>query len=106
MRDATVAWLKRVLTRLDLELSILAPEGARSPTITTITLPDSVKSADVVHAVARRGFTIGAGYGKLKDTTIRIGHMGDHTIETLRPCLAECEDALRDVGGGAWRVTR
>ena len=106
MRDATIAWLKRALTRLDLELSILAPEGARSPTITTIALPSGVKSADVVHAVARRGFTIGTGYGKLKETTIRIGHMGDHTIETLRPCLAECEDALRDVGGGAWRTTR
>jgi aspartate aminotransferase-like enzyme len=61
-----------------------------------------LKSIDVVRAVARRGFTIGGGYGKLKDSTIRIGHMGDHTIETLRPCLAECEDALRDVGGKRW----
>ena len=56
----------------------------------------------MVNAVARRGFVIGTGYGKLKDTTIRIGHMGDHTLETLRPCLAECEDALRDVGGIKW----
>jgi aspartate aminotransferase-like enzyme len=102
MRDATVAWLKRAVTRVDLDVAILAPEGARSPTITTMTLPEGLKSADVVHAVARRGFTIGGGYGKLKDTTIRIGHMGDHTLETLRPCLAECEDALRDVGGKRW----
>ena len=102
MRDATVAWLKRAVTRVDLDVAILAPEGARSPTITTIVLPEGLKSADVVHAVARRGFTIGAGYGKLKDTTIRIGHMGDHSLETLRPCLAECEDALRDVGGKSW----
>ena len=102
MRDATVAWLKRAITRVDLEIDILAPEGARSPTVTTISLPENLKSADVVHAVARRGYTIGTGYGKLKDTTIRIGHMGDHTLETLRPCLAECEDALRDVGGRRW----
>jgi aspartate aminotransferase-like enzyme len=102
MRDATAAWLKRAVTRVDLELEILAPEGARSPTVTAIVLPDGLKSADVVHAVARRGFTIGGGYGKLKDTTVRIGHMGDHTIDTLRPCLAECEDALRDVGGKRW----
>ena len=102
MRDATAAWLKRAVTRVDLEVSILAPEGARSPTITAIVLPEGLKSADVVHAVARRGYTIGAGYGKLKDSTIRIGHMGDHTLDTLRPCLAECEDALRDVGGKSW----
>lgn len=102
MRDATAVWLKRAVTRVDLEIAILAPEGARSPTVTTITLPKGLKSADVVNAVARRGFVIGTGYGKLKDTTIRIGHMGDHTLETLRPCLAECEDALRDVGGIKW----
>jgi aspartate aminotransferase-like enzyme len=98
MRDATASWLARSAQRLGVELRVLAPEGARSPSVTTITLPEHVKSADVVHAVQRRGFTIGTGYGKLRDTTIRIGHMGDHTLDTLRPCLAECEDALRDVG--------
>ena len=102
MREATVAWLKRAMTRVDLDIAILAPEEARSPTVTTITLPKDLKSSDVVNAVARRGFVVGAGYGKLKDTTIRIGHMGDHTLETLRACLAECEDALRDVGGIRW----
>jgi aspartate aminotransferase-like enzyme len=102
MREATVAWLKRAVTRVDLDIEILAPEDGRSPTVTTITLPENLKSADVVSAVARRGFVIGTGYGKIRDTTIRIGHMGDHTLETLRPCLAECEDALRDVGGIKW----
>ena len=102
MRDATVAWLKRAVTRVDLNIAILAPESSRSPTITTIRLPEGLKSSDVVNAVARRGYVIGGGYGKLKDTTIRIGHMGDHTVETLRGCLAECEDALRDVGGVRW----
>lgn len=102
MRDATAAWLKRAITRVDLEIDILAAEGHRSPTVSTITLPQDLKSADVVQAVGRRGFVIGSGYGKLKDSTIRIGHMGDHTLETLRACLAECEDALRDVGGRKW----
>ncbi|HKO15425.1 MAG TPA: alanine--glyoxylate aminotransferase family protein, partial [Gemmatimonadaceae bacterium] len=102
MRDATAAWLNRARLRLDLDLEILAPEGARSPTVTTITLPPQLTSAEVVHAVSRRGFTIGSGYGKLRETTFRIGHMGDHTIDSLRPCLAECEDALRDVGGHRW----
>jgi len=34
------------------------------------------------------GYTIGAGYGKLKDGTIRIGHMGDHTVAEWKRCSA------------------
>ena len=33
--------------------------------------------------VKERGFTIGSGYGKNRETTVRIGHMGDHTLEGL-----------------------
>ena len=32
-------------------------------------------------------WSIGSGYGGLKDTTIRIGHMGDHTIGALEELL-------------------
>jgi aspartate aminotransferase-like enzyme len=44
--------------------------------------------------VAERGFTIGSGYGKNKETSIRIGHMGDHTLEGLERCLAACDSAF------------
>jgi aspartate aminotransferase-like enzyme len=37
---------------------------------------------------------IGAGYGKLKDRTIRIGHMGDHTVAELDRLLDELGEAL------------
>ncbi len=43
----------------------------------------------------RRGFTISAGYGALKDSTIRIGHMGDHTVDELDELLQVLEDVLR-----------
>jgi aspartate aminotransferase-like enzyme len=36
---------------------------------------------------------IGGGYGKLSNSTFRIGHMGDHTVEEL--------DGLLDVIAGA-----
>jgi aspartate aminotransferase-like enzyme len=48
----------------------------------------------VVAGAAERGFVIGGGYGALKQTTFRIGHMGDHTTEGLARCLAACRDAL------------
>jgi aspartate aminotransferase-like enzyme len=44
--------------------------------------------------VKERGFTIGSGYGKNRDTTVRIGHMGDHTLEGLERCLSACDAAL------------
>jgi aspartate aminotransferase-like enzyme len=42
-----------------------------------------------------RGFTIASGYGKAKDTTFRIGHMGDHTVEELDVVLGELSEVLR-----------
>lgn len=44
-------------------------------------------------AMKRRGFTLGGGYGKWKETTFRIGHMGDITMEALNAML----DALEEV---------
>jgi aspartate aminotransferase-like enzyme len=41
-----------------------------------------------------RGWTLGTGYGKLKDSTFRIGHMGDHTVDELDALLAALEEVL------------
>jgi aspartate aminotransferase-like enzyme len=73
---------------------VLAREGHRSPTVTSITLPASLPSSTLLKSVKERGFTIGSGYGKNKETTVRIGHMGDHTLEGLERCLAACDAAL------------
>lgn len=76
------------------KLAVLAPAGGRSPTVSTIVLPAPLRGPDVVAAVAERGFTIGSGYGKLRERTIRVGHMGDHDPGTLRGCLAACTSAI------------
>ncbi|HEX6924923.1 MAG TPA: alanine--glyoxylate aminotransferase family protein [Longimicrobiaceae bacterium] len=75
-------------------MSVLAPEGARSPTVTAYVLPEELVGAPIVSRLKQRGYTIGAGYGKLKETTIRIGHMGDHTVAELERLLAELEEVL------------
>jgi aspartate aminotransferase-like enzyme len=49
----------------------------------------------VTAALKKKGFTIGSGYGRLKDTTFRIGHMGDHTIDGLNLLLTELEEVVR-----------
>lgn len=76
-------------------IRVLAPPGGRSPTVSTIVLPEGVTSDRVVAGVAAEGFTIGAGYGKLKSETIRIGHMGDHSAAGVERCLAACGRVLR-----------
>ena len=63
--------------------------------MTGITLPAGLDGDAVVKAVAARGFVIGGGYGKLKPSSIRIGHMGDHTVAGLGHCLDAVSDALR-----------
>ena len=95
MRDMTVEWVEQVGSGV----SVMAPEGARSPTVTTIVLPDGITGPEVVRAVAKRGYVIGGGYGKLKETSFRIGHMGDHTQGGLRRCLDECEGVVRGLVG-------
>jgi aspartate aminotransferase-like enzyme len=97
MAAQTYAWVDAVSAQHGDAIRVLAKSGHRSPSVTSITLPGSVKSADVLRAVAKRGFTIGSGYGKNKDTSIRIGNMGDHTPEGLAKCLAACREAFDSV---------
>jgi aspartate aminotransferase-like enzyme len=97
MRDATIEWINVVRDRRNVDVRVLAPEEARSPTVTVIVLPPGMTGPELCAAVQARGFTIGSGYGELKDTTVRIGHMGDHTVEGVRRCLHACESALAEL---------
>lgn len=76
------------------DVSVLAAEGRRSPTVTCVTLPEGVAGPAVVKAMKDRGWVVGGGYGKLKNGTIRIGHMGDHTVAELEPLLADLTEVL------------
>lgn len=82
------------MTQRGVPLGVLAPPGFRSPTVTCLTLPPGRTGPAVTAALAARGWTIGAGYGELKDATIRIGHMGDHTVAELDALLAQLAEVL------------
>lgn len=75
-------------------LRIVAVESGRSPTVSAIELPGDADMDGFLASVTARGITVGTGYGKLKSSTFRIGHMGDHTVETVDRCLAACSIAL------------
>jgi aspartate aminotransferase-like enzyme len=75
-------------------LSLFAPEGRRSPTVTCIGVDGPVAAPEIVARLKARGYTIGGGYGGLKERTIRIGHMGDHTVDELDALLAVIGEVL------------
>ena len=57
-------------------------------------MPSGHTGSAVTSSLKQRGFTIASGYGALKDATIRIGHMGDHTVAELDVLLGELEQVL------------
>jgi len=90
----TWSWVRDLQSRRDPEFRVLAPAEWRSPTVTCIRLPGGMSGPEVVAGVAERGWVIGGGYGRLKPETVRIGHMGDHTVEALDGVLQVLDETL------------
>jgi len=97
MAALTVQWVETLRAQVDPEIAVVAVEGHRSPTVTAIRLPPRFSPEAVLRGVSARGFTVGSGYGKLKATTIRVGHMGDHTPGGVARCLETVGAVLRGV---------
>lgn len=96
MLKATSSWLDESSRRLGIEWENIVRPESRSPTVSTIRLPSSIPGREFVKKVKAHGIQVATGYGKLGDTTFRIGHMGDHDVSTLQNCFAACEQAIRD----------
>jgi aspartate aminotransferase-like enzyme len=84
MRDITISRTARYAT-------VAGNREFASPTVTALR---PAKSADSIRSeMKKRGYTLGGGYGEWKDSTFRVGHMGDITIESVEAML----DALDEV---------
>lgn len=73
-------------------LAAASPEIA-SNTVTALSPvlpPDQIREE-----MKRRGYTLGGGYGQWKDTTFRIGHMGDIPLADLETMLDELNEVAR-----------
>ncbi|HVE79953.1 MAG TPA: hypothetical protein VNA89_13895, partial [Gemmatimonadaceae bacterium] len=97
MAEAVYRWVGERAGRFG--LGVLAPPGERSPTVTAVTLPEGLSGGEVARAIAARGIVVSGGYGTLATRTFRIGHMGDHSPQTLARCLRVCDDALGALTG-------
>jgi len=94
MLEMTSDWVDDCRNRSGIDLKNIVDKGHRSPTVSTIQLPEAVSAEDFLKKVASRGIRVASGYGKLKSRTFRIGHMGDHSPATLQGCLEACQAAI------------
>jgi len=86
MAERTWAWVDEMKGK-KAGLSVLAPKGFRSPCVTTVAVATPDLAPTIVKAVSAKGWTVGGGYGKLKPSSFRVGHMGDHTLAELNDVL-------------------
>jgi predicted phosphoserine aminotransferase len=63
-----------------------------SPTVSCLRPPEGIAPAAVVAGLAERGFTVASGYGELKASTFRIGHMGEVAPADLEPLLVALDE--------------
>lgn len=87
MADYVRAWAEK-------HFELFAPEGFRSNTVTCIKNTKEIDVADLNKQLARRGYAISNGYGKMKGKTFRIAHMADYKIQDLQELLVQIEDIL------------
>jgi len=79
----------------ELGLRLLASDVDASPTVTAVCLPEGVSAVDVRRELAaRHGVVVATGQGALKNTVLRIAHMGycssvdiDRVVTALKAVL-------------------
>lgn len=77
---------------------LFSEEGYHSPTLTTIKNTRNINLSDLGKFLKERGMEISNGYGKLKDKTIRIAHMGDCQPQHLQELFAAMDEFLAKHG--------
>lgn len=87
MAQRTRAWASK-------HFGCYAPEGYQSVSLTTVKNTRGSNIEALNKELGKRGMTLSNGYGKLKEKTFRIGHMGDLTLEDLETLLRSIEEIL------------
>ena len=89
MGDFVRSWAKQ-------KFELFCEEKYASNTLTTIKNTRSIVVGDVIKAVqAKHNTVFGNGYGKLKDLTFRIAHMGDITLKDLKELVGWIDDEIK-----------
>jgi aspartate aminotransferase-like enzyme len=74
--------------------ALFAEEGHESPTLTCVENRRGISVAELNAELGRQGAAISNGYGKLKEKTFRIAHMGDTQEWEIRGLLGSIDRIL------------
>jgi len=85
MARYTQVWAKK-------HFSMFPEEGYESITVSCINSNGRDVSAMSKRLAEEKGYLISAGYGKLKDKTFRIGHLGEWTLDDIKDVLASIDE--------------
>jgi len=88
MRDLTIEWAE------SRGFSIFAEEGYQSPTVTAVANKRGIDVNAMASFMGERGFSMDKGYGKIKEKTFRIAHMGDMQPTMLEEVLSGIDEFL------------
>jgi aspartate aminotransferase-like enzyme len=89
MAEFVRAWAKE-------KFDLFCEEKFASNTLTAIKNTRGINVAETINSIQKKHNTIfGNGYGKLKEETFRIAHMGDITIDDLKELLGWIDEEIR-----------
>jgi aspartate aminotransferase-like enzyme len=92
MAGVCTAWVARAEAAA-LGVSLVAQPGLHSPSVTCMRTRG--KNGPVLQRMREQGYELGGGQAELAQTSVRIGHMGDHTVGGLEAMLQVFERVLR-----------
>jgi aspartate aminotransferase-like enzyme len=78
---------------------LYASKGYRSKSLTTVQNTRNINITTLNNTLSREGMMIGNGYGKLKDQTFRIAHMGELNESDLRKLLSLIDGFISESEG-------
>lgn len=100
MSERARQWVRELRTRVGHEgITAFGPDEAASHTVITVNIPSPLAADDIIEAVAERGFTIGSGIGRWRHSTLRIGHMGEHSLHELEQVLRAAGESIAEALG-------
>lgn len=87
MAERTRAWARE-------HFALFPEEGFESITLTAVRNTRSIDVPGLNRELAKRGAVIGNGYGRLKNVTFRIAHMGEIRQEEIEELLSWIDETL------------
>jgi len=74
---------------------LFAEDGYRSQTLTTVANTKEISVVGLNGELAKKNVVIANGYGKLKEKTFRIAHMGDTTLDEMKQLLSWIDEIVK-----------